>query len=80
MRYYRVTCKHGHCGRGRYNQISFVFVANDAIDAMDRAKAMPGVKHTAPIISCLEISCAEYIEYRKISAYKRMSHCNKNDE
>ena len=72
IRYYRVTCKHGHCGRGRYQPISFVFFAKDAITAMDMAKAMPGVKHTAPIISCHEISYAEYLEERKVSAYQRM--------
>ncbi len=71
MRYFRVTCKHGHCGRGKYRPISFAFMAANAIEAMDRAKAMPGVKHSAPILSCKEIPYAEYIEYRKVSAYKR---------
>lgn len=72
MRYYRVTCKHGHCGNGRYQPISFVFGATNAIRAMDLAKAMPGVKHSATVLQCKEISYAEYIEYRKVSAYKRM--------
>jgi hypothetical protein len=39
---------------------------------MDLAKAMPGVKHSATVLQCKEISYAEYIEYRKVSAYKRM--------
>lgn len=72
MRYFRVTCKHGHFGHGRYQPISFSFVAKDAVTAMDMAKAMPGVKHSATVLQCKEISYAEYIEYRKVSAYKRM--------
>lgn len=72
MGYYRVTCKHGHFGRGRYQPISFSFLAKDAITAMDLARAMPGVKHTAMIISCREISYAEYLCDRKVSAYTKM--------
>ena len=72
MRYFCVTCKHGHCGNGRYQPITFVFGAIDAIRAMDLAKAMPGVKHDAMILKCKEVSYSEYLEYRKTSAYKRL--------
>ena len=72
MRYFRVTCKQGHHGGRRYQPISFVFCAVNAIEAMDLAKAMPGVKHEAMILWCKEISYAEYLEYRKVSAYKRL--------
>ena len=71
MRYYAVTCKRGHCGRGRYDPITFAFGAVNSIKAMDLAKAMPGVKHTQPILDCREISYAEYLNYRKKSAYHR---------
>lgn len=71
-RYFRVTCKHGHFGRGRYQPISFTFIAKDAVTAMDIAKAMPGVKHSAFILSCREISYAEFLNSRKVSAYQRM--------
>lgn len=70
--FYRVTCKHGHCGKGKYKPITFVFLARDAIRAMELAQAMPGVKHSKMILECNEISQAEYINFRKISAYKRM--------
>jgi len=72
MGYYRVTCKHGHHGKKRYVPITFAFLAKDAIRAMDLAKNMPGVKHTLPILECHEISYAEYMEYRKKSAYERL--------
>lgn len=71
-RYFKVTCKHGHFGSKRYQPITFVFLAVDAIKAMDLAKAMPGVKHSNVILRCDEISYAEYLNYRKESAYKRM--------
>ena len=70
-RYFRVICKHGHCGSRRYMPITFVFLALDAIHAMDLAKRMPGVKHSAMILECKEISYAEYLNYRKESAYNR---------
>lgn len=71
-RYFRVTCKHGHVGARKYLPITFVFLARDAIKAMDMAKSMPGVKHTAPILRCDEISYDEYLKYRKQSAYRHM--------
>ena len=69
-RCFRVTCKHGHFGHGRYQPFSFI--AKDAVTAMDMAKAMPGVKHTAMILACKEISYAEFLNDRKVSAYRRM--------
>ena len=71
-RYFRVTCKHGHFGNGRYQPISFSILAKDAVTAMNIAKAMPGVKHTAMVLTCQEISCAEFLNNRKVSAYRRM--------
>ena len=71
-RYFSVTCKHGHCGTRQYVPITFVFLATDAIHAMDLAKKMPGVKHNQAILDCHEISYAEYLRFRKHSAYDRM--------
>jgi len=72
MRFFCVTCKHGHHGHGTYQPITFALGAVDAIRAMDLAKAMPGVKHDTMILSCREISREDYMNYRKISAYKRL--------
>lgn len=70
MPYYRVTCKHAHHGKKKYIPITFSFLASDAIKAMDLAKAMPGVKHSQTILSCHEISQAEYLKDRMRSAYE----------
>ena len=72
MRYYLVTCMHGHCGRKNYNEISFAISARTLMDAMQQARRMPGVKHTNRrcILSGREISLEEYCARRKERAYK----------
>ena len=72
MRYFKITCKQGHHGKGRYQPISFVFYAENAIEAMDLAKAMPSVKHGQTILSCQEISYADYRRERQVSAYRKV--------
>ena len=71
MRYFLVMCPHGHHGNGQYCEITFAFEARNMLDAMDKAKRMPGVKHTRMILKAQEITHAEYTEFRKVSAYKK---------
>lgn len=71
MKYYMVTCPRGHCGNGQYTEITFAISARNMLDAMDKAKRMPGVKHTRAILMAREVSYEEYSEYRKVSAYER---------
>ena len=71
MRYFMVTCSRGHCGTGHEAVIKFAFESRNLIEAMDKAKRMPSVKHTRGILNGKEISRIEYEEYIKISAYKR---------
>ena len=71
MKYYSVTCMRGHCGDQRYIPITFAIMSSNAIEAMEKAKAMPGVKHNRPILELYEITCQQYQVMRKISAYER---------
>lgn len=71
MKYFAVTCKHGHHGAKNYCPITFAVAANTAIEACDFAKAMPGVKHDQTVIKCTEISFENYVQLRKQSAYER---------
>ena len=71
MKYYKVTCYRGHCGIGRSTEITFAFEAHNLLEAMDKAKRMPSVKHTRAILQGKEITRKEYVEYRSISAYER---------
>ena len=71
MNYYIVKCKLGHSGTGNYREISFNIAANNISEAMDKAKAMPGVKHNANdvILGINKITKKQYIQNRKMSAY-----------
>ena len=71
IRYFFVTCHRGHCGVGHSTEIKFAIAAANLLEAMDKAKRMPSVKHTRMIIAGAEITKAEYEEYRQHSAYER---------
>lgn len=71
IRYFFVTCHRGHCGIGHSTEIKFAIAAANLLEAMDKAKRMPSVKHTRMIISGAECTKAEYDEYRQHSAYER---------
>lgn len=71
IRYFSVTCKHGHHGARHFEPITFAIAAETAMDACDRAREMPGVKHGQPVLACKEISPYVYWTMRQISAYER---------
>lgn len=71
VKYFAVTCKHGHHGTKRYEPITFAVIAENALEACDIAKQMPGVKHDAPVISCKQIPAKTYYVMRQSSAYER---------
>lgn len=64
-----ITCHRGHCGCGHSTEIKFAIKAKNLLDACDKARRMPSVKHTRMVICGKKISFEEYNEYRKISAY-----------
>ena len=71
MKFYMVMCHRGHCGVGHSTEIKFAIRANNLLEACDKARRMPSVKHTRIAIFGKEITEQEYKEYRKISAYER---------
>lgn len=71
LKYYMVMCHRGHCGNGHSTEIKFAFCARNLLEACDRAKKMPSVKHTRMVIYGHQITEEEYKEYRSKSAYKR---------
>lgn len=71
MRYFAVTCKHGHHGAKKYMPITFAVAANSVLEACAFAQAMPGVKHDQTVIKCTEIPFSKYAQMRKQSAYER---------
>ena len=73
MRYFIITCQRGHCGTGHSTDIKFAIKANNLLDACDKARRMPSVKHTRLATYGKEITEQEYIEFRQISAYERFN-------
>lgn len=72
-RYWKITVIRGHCGGVRnYNHsLTFYFEASSLLEASDKARQQPGVKHTLMPQSACEISYEEYCEGRQESAYYR---------
>lgn len=73
MKFYMIMCHRGHCGVGHSTEIKFAIAANNLLEACDKARRMPSVKHTRMVIYGKEITEQEYIEYRQISAYNRFN-------
>lgn len=73
MKYYMVICLRGHCGTGHSTEIKFAIRANNLLEACDKAKRMPSVKHTRMAIYGKEITEQEYNEYRQVSAYEKFN-------
>lgn len=78
MKFYIITCHRGHCGNGHSTEIKFAIRASNLLEACDKAKRMPSVKHTRMVIYGKEITEQEYIEYRAISAYERFNQHKSN--
>lgn len=72
MKFYLITCHRGHCGIKHSTEITFAIKAENLIQAQDKARKMPSVKHSKLIIFGKEVTETEYKEYRKISAYDRV--------
>lgn len=73
MRYFMIMCHRGHCGTGHSTEIRFAIKAHNLLEACDKARRMPSVKHTRLAIFDKEITEQEYNEYRQISAYERFN-------
>ena len=73
MKFYMVMCHRGHCGVGHSTEIKFAIRANNLLEACDKARKMPSVKHTRLAIYGKEITEQEYNEYRQVSAYERFN-------
>ena len=71
MKFYMVMCHRGHCGNGHSTEIKFAIRANNLLEACDKARRMPSVKHTRMVISAKEITLEEFQSRRKASAYDK---------
>ena len=76
-KYYQVTAKCGHVGKGNYVPINFAVRAYTASEASQIAKKFPRVKKQLwdCIIACVEISKKEYKELLRINREDPYLNC-----
>ena len=64
MKYWLIRCPQGHCGTGKYREITFAFKAKNLVSAMGIAMRMPSIKHHRVPLYAKEISKEEYDELK----------------
>lgn len=81
-KYYAVTTKCGHVGRGKYTKITFPIIASCGREAATIARHMPRVKHDLKyaIIDCFEVSYDEYLNLKEINSNNPYLQCKNVQE
>ena len=82
MRYYEVTAKCGHVGKGYYIPIAFPVRAQTAAEAASVTRAFPRVKHDHKdaILSVREVDLCDYDELRQMNHYDPYLMCRSKRE
>ena len=83
MRYYMVTAKCGHVGKGYYIPITFPIRAESAKEAASVTRAFPRVKHDHKdaILSVREADAVEYDDQWTVNNYDPYLMCkNRQDQ
>ena len=82
MRYFIVTAKCGHVGRGNYIPIDFAVKAESASEAASYARNLPRVKHDHKdaILSVQEVDLFDYSERDWINRYDPYLKCTTRRE
>ena len=71
QRYFKVRVVRGHCGSGKGFESTFYFACQTAMQALQKAKRMPSVKHSRLPLSVIEVSKEEYEEQLHTSSYHK---------
>lgn len=82
MRYYEVTAKCGHVGKGFYIPIGFAVRAETASEAATVTRTMPRVKHDHKdaILSVREVDVFEYDDLKQVNRYDPYLQCRSRRE
>ena len=82
MRYYEVTAKCGHVGKGYYIPITFSVRAQTAAEAASVTRAFPRVKHDHKdaILSVRKVDFYDYDELRQVNNYDPYLRCRSKRE
>ena len=81
-RYFKVTCKCGHVGRGYFIRIDFPVMAGSGKEAAAIAREIPRVKHhhKDAILACTEITPDEFEALREKNKYDPYLRCENPQE
>lgn len=81
-KYYAVTTKCGHVGRGKYTEITFPIAATCGKEAAFIARYMPRVKHDLKyaIVDCVEVTYDEYMDLKEINSNNPYLQCKNIQE
>ena len=82
IKYYAVTAKCGHVGKGKYIEVTFAIEATSGKEAAKIGRMMPRVKrdHPQAIISVERINLEEYIELANSNAENPYLQCKNKQE
>ena len=82
IKYYAVTAKCGHVGKGKYIEVTFAIEATSGKEAAKIGRMMPRVKrdHPQAIISVERINLEEYIELVNSNAENPYLQCKNKQE
>ncbi len=83
VKYFKVTAKCGHVGKGKYIPITFAICAENGKEAAAFARLLPRVKHDHKdaILNCEMVSYAEYYEILEKNNNDPYLHCkNRRDQ
>lgn len=82
MGFYKVVAKIGHRGLGKYGDMGLYLAAESFVDASNRAKGFPGVRHhQADVIDSVKlISEKEFVVGILKTAYVSLSYHAKNEQ
>ena len=82
MRYFNVTAKCGHVGRGYYIPITFAVKAESAAEAASVARDLPRVKHhhKDAILSVKEVDLYEFEDQSHVNNYDPYLRCSSKKE
>ena len=71
MKYYKVQVTLGHLGKGHGLEAWLYIESKNMIEAINRAKRFPGVKHSRLPLKAMEITEEEYLDGLKEQNYKK---------
>lgn len=81
MKFYKIIAKMGHQGAGRFRALAIYSYADNLIDAVDKVRDLPAVKHDLdmPYTSAKEIDEKEFMSHYIFNAYYGFFKENKED-